>query len=62
MKIKLRYFEELETIVDRESESLEVQRQQLLQEQQQFHHKQLKPAEMRARQYALAQQQLQVPP
>jgi len=58
LEIKLRHFEELETIMDRERESLEVQRQQLLQEQQQFHLEQLKAAELRARQHAL-QQQLQ---
>ena len=53
LEIKLRHFEELETIMDRERESLELQRQQLLQEQQQFHLDQLKAAEMRARQHAI---------
>ena len=57
LEIKLRHFEELETIMDRERESLELQRQQLLQEQQQFHLDQLKAAEMRARQHVLHQQQ-----
>uniref|UniRef100_A0A2P2I1A1 SWI/SNF complex subunit SMARCC2 n=2 Tax=Hirondellea gigas TaxID=1518452 RepID=A0A2P2I1A1_9CRUS len=55
LEIKLRHFEELETIMDRERESLELQRQQLLQEQQQFHLEQLKAAELRARQHALHQ-------
>ncbi|XP_066976959.1 SWI/SNF complex subunit SMARCC2-like isoform X1 [Macrobrachium rosenbergii] len=55
LEIKLRHFEELETIMDRERESLELQRQQLLQERQQFHLEQLKAAEMRARQHALHQ-------
>lgn len=55
LEIKLRHFEELETIMDRERESLETQRQQLLQERQQFHLEQLKAAEVRARQNALHQ-------
>merc|ERR1712055_1058739 len=55
LEIKLRHFEELETIMDRERESLELQRQQLLQERQQFHLEQLKAAVMRARQHALHQ-------
>ena len=55
LEIKLRHFDELETIMDRERESLELQRQQLLQERQQFHLEQLKAAEMRARQHALQQ-------
>ena len=55
LEIKLRHFEELETIMDRERESLEMQRQQLLQERQQFHLEQLKAAEMRARHNALHQ-------
>ena len=59
LEIKLRHFEELETIMDRERESLELQRQQLLQERQQFHLEQLKAAEMRARQHALHQLQQQ---
>lgn len=49
LEIKLRHFEELETIMDREREALEYQRQQLLAERQQFHQEQLKAAEMRAR-------------
>jgi len=56
LEIKLRHFEELETIMDREREALEYQRQQLIQERQQFHLEQLKAAEFRAR--AAAQQQL----
>merc|ERR1719376_1963593 len=55
LEIKLRHFEELETIMDRERESLELQRQQLLQERQQFHLEQLRAAEFRARQHALHQ-------
>ncbi|XP_073533187.1 SWI/SNF complex subunit SMARCC1 isoform X1 [Phyllobates terribilis] len=50
LEIKLRHFEELETIMDREKEALEQQRQQLLNERQNFHMEQLKYAEMRARQ------------
>merc|ERR1712029_1268532 len=56
LEIKLRHFEELETIMDREREALEYQRQQLIQERQQFHLEQLRAAEFRAR--AAAQQQL----
>merc|ERR1719245_2387866 len=37
LEIKLRHFEELETIMDRERETLEFQKQQLIQERQQFH-------------------------
>ncbi|CAB1350640.1 unnamed protein product [Coregonus sp. 'balchen'] len=47
LEIKLRHFEELETIMDREKEALEQQRQQLLSERQSFHSEQLKHAEMR---------------
>ncbi|MEE6471457.1 hypothetical protein FKM82_009277 [Ascaphus truei] len=50
LEIKLRHFEELETIMDREREALEYQRQQLLADRQTFHMEQLKYAEMRARQ------------
>ncbi|XP_072350163.1 SWI/SNF complex subunit SMARCC2 isoform X3 [Scyliorhinus torazame] len=50
LEIKLRHFEELETIMDREREALEYQRQQLLSDRQAFHMEQLKYAEMRARQ------------
>lgn len=56
LEIKLRHFEELETIMDREREALEYQRQQLIQERQSFHLEQLRAAEFRAR--AAAQQQL----
>ncbi|XP_072021205.1 SWI/SNF complex subunit SMARCC2-like isoform X4 [Amphiura filiformis] len=52
LEIKLRHFEELETIMDREREALEYQRQQLLSDRQQFHQEQLRAAEMRARQHA----------
>ncbi|CAK6949564.1 SWI/SNF complex subunit SMARCC1b [Scomber scombrus] len=50
LEIKLRHFEELETIMDREKEALEQQRQQLLSERQTFHTEQLKQAEMKVRQ------------
>ncbi|XP_031441947.1 SWI/SNF complex subunit SMARCC1-like isoform X3 [Clupea harengus] len=50
LEIKLRHFEELETIMDREKEALEQQRQQLLTERQNFHQEQVKYAEMKARQ------------
>merc|ERR1712095_196170 len=53
--IKLRHFEELETIMDRERETLEYKRQQLIQERQQFHLEQLRAAEFRARTAAQAQ-------
>ncbi|XP_068603020.1 SWI/SNF complex subunit SMARCC1b [Brachionichthys hirsutus] len=50
MEIKLRHFEELEAIMDREKEALEQQRQQLLSERKTFHTEQLKQAEMKLRQ------------
>uniref|UniRef100_A0A8C8BYA4 SWI/SNF related, matrix associated, actin dependent regulator of chromatin, subfamily c, member 1a n=1 Tax=Oncorhynchus tshawytscha TaxID=74940 RepID=A0A8C8BYA4_ONCTS len=56
LEIKLRHFEELETIMDREKEALELQRQQLLTERQAFHMEQLKYAEMKARQQMEQQQ------
>merc|ERR1719383_1560843 len=56
LEIKLRHFEELETIMDKEREALEYHRQQLIQERQQFHLEQLRAAEFRAR--SAAQQQL----
>merc|ERR1711902_220087 len=55
LEIKLRHFEELEYIMDKEREALEYQRQQLIQERQQFHLEQLKAAEFRARSAAQAQ-------
>merc|ERR1711971_1450474 len=48
LEIKLRHFEELETIMDRERETLEFQKQQLIHERQQFHLEQLRAAEFRA--------------
>ncbi|KAM6900017.1 SWI/SNF complex subunit SMARCC1b [Xenentodon cancila] len=57
LEIKLRHFEELETIMDREKEALEQQRQQLLQERQTFHTEQLKQAEMKVRQQREQQSQ-----
>merc|ERR1712106_102089 len=56
LEIKLRHFEELEYIMDKEREALGYQRQQLIQERQQFHLEQLRAAEFRAR--TAAQQQL----
>uniref|UniRef100_A0A8C9TH78 SWI/SNF related BAF chromatin remodeling complex subunit C1 n=1 Tax=Scleropages formosus TaxID=113540 RepID=A0A8C9TH78_SCLFO len=56
LEIKLRHFEELETIMDREKEALELQRQQLLTERQAFHMEQLRYAEMKARQQMEQQQ------
>ncbi|XP_045897699.1 SWI/SNF complex subunit SMARCC1-like [Micropterus dolomieu] len=58
LEIKLRHFEELETIMDREKEALEQQRQQLLSERQTFHTEQLKQAEMKVRQQREQQGQL----
>ncbi|XP_069122462.1 SWI/SNF complex subunit SMARCC1-like [Argopecten irradians] len=55
LEIKLRHFEELETIMDRERDALEFQRQQLLQERQMFHNEQIRAAEHRARQIAMQQ-------
>ncbi|KAH3703095.1 hypothetical protein DPMN_078123 [Dreissena polymorpha] len=55
LEIKLRHFDELEAIMDREREALELQRQQLLQERQQFHMEQVRAAEYRARQIAMQQ-------
>ncbi|XP_055075399.2 SWI/SNF complex subunit SMARCC1b isoform X2 [Misgurnus anguillicaudatus] len=57
LEIKLRHFEELETIMDREKEALEQQRQQLLSERQNFHMEQVKYAEMKAQQNMEQQQQ-----
>ncbi|CAF0764172.1 unnamed protein product [Didymodactylos carnosus] len=57
LEIKLRHFEELETIMDREREmktfadqKLEIQRQQLLQDRQQFQLEQIKASELKQRQ------------
>ncbi len=55
LEIKLRHFEELEALMDRERETLELQRQQLLQERQQFHLEQLKVVEQRQKHLALQQ-------
>nr|XP_020448783.1 SWI/SNF complex subunit SMARCC2 isoform X3 [Monopterus albus] len=56
LEIKLRHFEELETIMDREREALEYQR---VADRQSFHMEQLKYAEMRARQQHFQQIQHQ---
>ncbi len=55
LEIKLRHFEELEAIMDRERENLEHQRQQLLQERQQFHLEQLRSVELKQRTQAANQ-------
>ncbi|XP_028025349.1 SWI/SNF complex subunit SMARCC2 isoform X2 [Bombyx mandarina] len=52
LEIKLRHFEELEATMEREREGLEYQRQQLIQERQQFHLEQLKAAEFRSKHQA----------
>ncbi|KAK4336860.1 hypothetical protein RND71_044016 [Anisodus tanguticus] len=64
LEIKLRHFEELEAMMDKERETLEYQRQQLIQERQQFHMEQLRAAEFRAKQQAHVQfyQNNNVPP
>lgn len=65
LEIKLRHFEELEAIMDRERENLEHQRQQLVKERQQFQLEQLKTVELRQRQMAaqnlLAEGKLVIP-
>lgn len=55
LEIKLRHFEELESIMDKERDALEYQRQELLKERQQFHMEQLRAAEFRAKQLAAQQ-------
>ena len=49
LEIKLRHFEELESIMDREREMIEVQRQQLLQERQQYQFEQIKSSDSKSR-------------
>ena len=49
LEIKLRHFEELELIMDREREMIELQRQQLLQERQQYQFEQIKMLEFKHR-------------
>eukprot|EP00794_Sanderia_malayensis_P003092 gene3092-3558_t len=49
LEIKLRHFEELETIMERERELLEQQRQQLLVERQQFFMEQLQNSEAKSK-------------
>ena len=56
LEIKLRHFEELETIMDKERKALVYERQQLIQERQAFHMEQLQAATVRAK--TAAQQQL----
>jgi hypothetical protein len=50
LEIKLRHFEDLESIMDREREMIELQRQQLLQERQQYQFDQIKTSEYKHRQ------------
>ncbi|CAF1101739.1 unnamed protein product [Adineta steineri] len=50
LEIKLRHFEDLESIMDREREMIELQRQQLLQERQQYQFEQIKTSEFKHRQ------------
>ena len=49
LEIKLRHFEELESVMDREREMIELQRQQLLQERQQYQLEQIKTSESKHR-------------
>ena len=49
LEIKLRHFEELESVMDREREMIEIQRQQLLQERQQYQLEQIKTSESKHR-------------
>uniref|UniRef100_A0A7E4VUA2 SWI/SNF and RSC complexes subunit ssr2 n=1 Tax=Panagrellus redivivus TaxID=6233 RepID=A0A7E4VUA2_PANRE len=49
LEMKLKYFEELETMMEKEREALEYQRQQLILERQSFHLDQLRYLEMRAK-------------
>ena len=50
LEIKLKHFEELESIMDREREMIELQRQQLLQERQQYQFEYVKASEHKHRQ------------
>ncbi|UJR08111.1 hypothetical protein I4U23_012388 [Adineta vaga] len=50
LEIKLKHFEELESIMDREREMIELQRQQLLQERQQYQFESIKASEYKHRQ------------
>lgn len=50
LEIKLKHFEDLESIMDREREMIELQRQQLLQERQQYQFEQIKTSESKHRQ------------
>lgn len=45
----MKHFEELESIMDRERETIELQRQQLLQERQQYQIEQIKSSESKHR-------------
>jgi hypothetical protein len=54
LEIKLRHFEDLESIMDREREMIEIQRQQLLQERQQYQFEQIKISELKSRQSPLS--------
>ncbi|CAF3813767.1 unnamed protein product, partial [Rotaria sp. Silwood1] len=62
LEIKLRHFEELESIMDREREMIELQRQQLLQERQQYQFEQIKTTEFKHRQTFNEKSSLSSPP
>ena len=49
LELKLKHFDELEAIMDRERETIELQRQQLLQERQQYQIEQIKSSESKYR-------------
>ena len=49
LELKLKHFEELQMIMDRERETIELQRQHLLQERQHYQIDQIKSAESRHR-------------
>ena len=53
LELKLRHFDELETIMDRERETLEYQRSRLIEDRQLFHMDQVKDKQRRARETAL---------
>ena len=53
LELKLKHFEELESIMDRERETIELQRQQLLQERQQYQLENIKSSESKHRQTSI---------
>ena len=56
LELKLRHFDELETIMDRERETLEYQRAKLVEDRQSFHMDQFKDMQMRAKQEAMTRE------